>query len=609
MARSEGGMSASPERRSRWAPPAALAAALLVAIAALVGVGRKDSQGETDNAWHPGSRPALVLQGWLSGDSAPSSPGYWVLDGASRQGLRRYRTRVRLDAPADSLEPLFLRHAALPRAQAYWWDGDAIGRNGRISADGSGEEPGRLMATVRIPPRLAGAGLHTLEVAVSNHGPFTGGLGEIRLGTLRALQRDQHGENALTAFLAGIFVITAVFQFVNFLSSIRRGYALFSIFCLGCVLQILPLRLGMYLGGDTDDLQALIVAGTAGWCIMMTTLPLFFFGEFTAIGRPRLLLVAALSAAPALALAAAAAGLLPPGGLAPTFLANSLLGFLTVAASLAAAAWGMRRKRPGAFSAALGLLCVLAGVAGSHALDSDAPWGMGLAALILFQHASLSRLWQGRGLEQKEIQLRASRLEIELLKKNIQPHFLLHSLRSITDLLLKDPRAAARLVNALAGELRMMLKITHEKVIPLAEEIRLCRSHLEVLSLRGGMDLALDEEGDVGAWKNLEIPPMVLHTLLEQGLEAADPSARSIRFRLEVASGKDLTLRLSHDAPLRPASAFPIDDTGFLYARARLEEAYPGRWRLDTHQSDASTAWLAEITLLESQKPTRTVPT
>jgi LytS/YehU family sensor histidine kinase len=222
--------------------------------------------------------------------------------------------------------------------------------------------------------------------------------------------------------------------------------------------------------------------------------------------------------------------------------------------------------------------------------------------MILFQNASLSRQWQSRNLEQQETQLRASRLEIELLKKNIQPHFLLHSLRSITDLLLKEPKTAARLVNALADELRMMLKMTQEKVISLAEEIRLCRSHLEVIGLRGGRRLALEEGFAAGSAEGLAIPPMVLHTLLEQGLEEADENHPEIRFRLEADAGKTLRLRLSHGAPSRARSPFPRDETGLRYVRARLEEAYPGRWSLEAGTPVPGATWQMEIEIRHPER-------
>ena len=179
-----------------------------------------------------------------------------------------------------------------------------------------------------------------------------------------------------------------------------------------------------------------------------------------------------------------------------------------------------------------------------------------------------------------------------MLKKNIQPHFLLNSLRSITDWLEREPKVAARLVNSLASELRMMLKMSSERIIPLAEEVKLCRSHLEVMGLRGHRALSLETRGIDGEER---IPPMVLHTLLEMGLEEAEEGSQPIRFLLAARPGTGLRLSISHDASLKTRWQRSPDETGLKYVRARLEEAFPGRWHLRPGAASAETSWQAEV--------------
>ena len=53
-------------------------------------------------------------------------------------------------------------------------------------------------------------------------------------------------------------------------------------------------------------------------------------------------------------------------------------------------------------------------------------------------------------------QLAAARLELELLKKNIQPHFLLNTLATIMETIEEGPKTAAALVESLAGEFRIL---------------------------------------------------------------------------------------------------------------------------------------------------------
>ena len=68
------------------------------------------------------------------------------------------------------------------------------------------------------------------------------------------------------------------------------------------------------------------------------------------------------------------------------------------------------------------------------------------------------------------------------------------------------------MIEALAGEFRLLSQVSDRPLIPLADEIALCRRHLEVMSYRVGRAFTLRADNVDGA---TEIPPGVLHTLVE----------------------------------------------------------------------------------------------
>src|SRR5262249_30663935 len=111
--------------------------------------------------------------------------------------------------------------------------------------------------------------------------------------------------------------------------------------------------------------------------------------------------------------------------------------------------------------------------------------------------------------------LAAARLELELLKKNIQPHFLLNTLATILETIEQEPKTAAALVEALAGEFRILSRVAGEKLIPLGQELELCRAHLRVMSLRRGVTCAI---AAAGVDERALVPPALFHTLVENGL-------------------------------------------------------------------------------------------
>jgi len=196
--------------------------------------------------------------------------------------------------------------------------------------------------------------------------------------------------------------------------------------------------------------------------------------------------------------------------------------------------------------------------------------------LLLFLTVSLSREMSKREGEYQEAQVRSARLELDLLKKHIQPHFLLNSLNSIVAWLEEEPATAVTLVQALAEELRLLLRSAALPSVPLAEEISLCRTHLQVMGLRYGRSYRMETHG---AMEGIEVPPLVLHTLVENGLTHGYAGRDSGVFRLTVTREDRVTrLELFNDSALEGNAAEYREGTGMRYVRGRLEELYPSRW-------------------------------
>lgn len=189
-------------------------------------------------------------------------------------------------------------------------------------------------------------------------------------------------------------------------------------------------------------------------------------------------------------------------------------------------------------------------------------------------------------------QIRGMRLELELLKANIQPHFMLNSINAAIMWIKEDPGTAEKLLHALSREFKQLLKIVGEKVIPIDEEIRICRMHLEVMSLRHDKSFTLKLEG-IKAGET--IPPMVFHTLVENGLTHGYAGKETGVFVLS-RSEDDGIIRFSlFNDGMAGAKSFESSGLGLKYVRARLEEAYGRTWRLDSHSVDGG--WRVTIAI------------
>ena len=77
--------------------------------------------------------------------------------------------------------------------------------------------------------------------------------------------------------------------------------------------------------------------------------------------------------------------------------------------------------------------------------------------------------------------VQTSRLKNELLKKKIQPHFLMNTLTSLIDWVEESPEKGVYFIEALAEEFNLLNQIEDKKLIPITQEIQLCKSFLNIM--------------------------------------------------------------------------------------------------------------------------------
>ncbi|WP_448507035.1 sensor histidine kinase [Immundisolibacter sp.] len=105
---------------------------------------------------------------------------------------------------------------------------------------------------------------------------------------------------------------------------------------------------------------------------------------------------------------------------------------------------------------------------------------------------------------------------LEVLQARMRPHFLFNSLNTIASLVGSDARRAEEVTLALADLLRASLE-AGDRLIPLADELALCRRYLAMEQLRLGDRLQLDWQVDEVP-SVARVPPLSLQPLLENAV-------------------------------------------------------------------------------------------
>lgn len=208
---------------------------------------------------------------------------------------------------------------------------------------------------------------------------------------------------------------------------------------------------------------------------------------------------------------------------------------------------------------------------------------------VLLTVAAIGRLIQWHNKKYIEVLLKSQRLETELLKKTIQPHFMSNTLLSLKSLINTDARKAEKLIEALSDEFHLINEISEKKEIPIEKEIELCRLHLEVMGYRFGAVYELNINDNC---EKRNLPPMIFHTLIENGITHAFESKENGVFNLKCVCENGMnTFRFTNNGSrlkkFKNENNPQIEEgLGFKYVKSRLEENYPGKWKLNYGMND-----------------------
>ena len=138
---------------------------------------------------------------------------------------------------------------------------------------------------------------------------------------------------------------------------------------------------------------------------------------------------------------------------------------------------------------------------------------------------------------QLETELRQSQLEI--LKSQLQPHFLFNTLNAVHGLIYEDQKAAGRVITRLGELLRMSLAAGNQQEVPLRYELEFVRAYLDIQQTRLGsrLNVVFDVPDDL---HDLLVPTLLLQPLAENAvLHGIAPLVRGGVVRISAALEDD----------------------------------------------------------------------
>jgi two-component system sensor histidine kinase AlgZ len=104
----------------------------------------------------------------------------------------------------------------------------------------------------------------------------------------------------------------------------------------------------------------------------------------------------------------------------------------------------------------------------------------------------------------------------QALQSRIRPHFLFNSLNAVLSVIRTEPERAERMLESIAELFRAVMADTR-KLVPLEQEIALCRNYVEIEQTRLGNRLAVDWQ--IGAYHpRARVPQLLLQPVIENAI-------------------------------------------------------------------------------------------
>jgi two-component system LytT family sensor kinase len=265
------------------------------------------------------------------------------------------------------------------------------------------------------------------------------------------------------------------------------------------------------------------------------------------------------------------------------------LGVQAVAAvafsAIHAALTGIVDREIVAITASLSLPLAGTGLSlGEHILTLFAGDIVVYSAIVAAYHAvTYYARYRSHALQASRLEDRLAQAQLQVLRAQLQPHFLFNALNAVSSLMHRDVEAADTMLAALSDLLRLALHNSGAPEVPLKQELEFVQRYLDVMRVRFGDRLVARVEVDPASLDAL-VPNLLLQPLVENAVRhgvAQRVGGGRVELRAERRNGV-LRLQVADNGPGLPDG---WDErrhagVGLRNTRSRLRQLYGPSYRL-----------------------------
>jgi signal transduction histidine kinase len=188
------------------------------------------------------------------------------------------------------------------------------------------------------------------------------------------------------------------------------------------------------------------------------------------------------------------------------------------------------------------------------------------------------RQYRQREIRASQLEARLVDSQLQMLKNQLQPHFLFNTLHAISSLMHRDVEAADEMITRLGDLLRVTLESNGTQEVTLRMELEILRHYIEIEKIRLGERLEVNITVQDDAYDAM-VPNLILQPIVENAVNYG-VARHAVRGRVDIAARAEdgfLYILVSDDGPGLPDKH--VEGVGLRNTRTRLAQLYgSGQW-------------------------------
>jgi LytS/YehU family sensor histidine kinase len=197
----------------------------------------------------------------------------------------------------------------------------------------------------------------------------------------------------------------------------------------------------------------------------------------------------------------------------------------------------------------------------------------------------------------EEIMLQKSQAELNLLKSQVQPHFLFNTLNNIYYKVYKVDPLSAGLIERLSDIMRYFVDESPKDVVPISIEVEFIENYMELEKIRIRHGAVINFEKAYNP--ELRIPPMLLMTFVENIFKhGIDKTSRKNQITISLVQKDGYLLFKTSNRTIKPIESSQPNGFGIVNLTKRLTMLYGSNFELTTDKTGGSYIAFLKIPLL-----------